>query len=158
MAHPRAWTVVLALAVLGCGGTTGMATEAAPASDGLAIRLESVATGLGAPLGLTEPDDGTGRRFVIDQVGRIYILDDGGLSSDPFLDISDRIIELTPEYDERGLLGLAFHPDYANNGRFFVYYSAQLRDEAPDNWDHTSHVSEFRVSDDPDRADDIQLG
>lgn len=125
----------------------------APASEGLAIRLESVATGLSAPLGLTEPDDGTGRRFIIDQPGRVHILDEGGMSSEPFLDISDRIVELNPEYDERGLLGLAFHPGYADNGRFFVYYSAEARQDAPEGWDHTSHISEFKVSDDPDRAD-----
>ncbi|HSJ54794.1 MAG TPA: PQQ-dependent sugar dehydrogenase, partial [Anaerolineae bacterium] len=70
------------------------------------------------------------------------------------LDLSDRMVELNPGYDERGLLGLAFHPDYANNGRFFVYYSAPLREGAPADWNHTSHVSEFAVSqDNPDLAD-----
>jgi glucose/arabinose dehydrogenase len=49
---------------------------------------------------------------------------------------------------------MAFHPDYAENGRFYVYYSAPLREAAPDDWDHTSHLSEFLVSeDDPDVAD-----
>jgi hypothetical protein len=52
------------------------------------------------------------------------------------------------------LLGLAFHPDYANNGRFFVYYSAPLAEGAPKGWNHTSHISEFTVSaDNPDVAD-----
>ena len=119
------------------------------------IRLESVATGLGAPVYVAEPDDGTGRLFIVDQVGRIHVLGaDGDLRGTPFLDLSDRIVDLEEGYDERGLLGLAFHPDYADNGRLFVYYSAPAREEAPDGWDHTSRVAEFRVSpDDPDRAD-----
>ena len=65
---------------------------------------------------------------------------------EPFLDLRDRIVELRPEFDERGLLGLTFHPEFADNGRFYVYYSAPLRDEAPDDWNHTAHVSEFRVT------------
>jgi glucose/arabinose dehydrogenase len=58
-----------------------------------------------------------------------------------------------PFFDERGMLGLAFHPDYVNNGRFFVYYSAPLREEAPDDYNVTSTISEFQVSADPNRAD-----
>ncbi|NJK85753.1 MAG: PQQ-dependent sugar dehydrogenase [Bacteroidales bacterium] len=72
----------------------------------------------------------------------------------PFLDIRDKIIQLNSGYDERGLLGLAFHPEYAENGRFFVYYSAPLRDEAPDWFNHTSVISEFAVSVDNNVADE----
>ena len=154
MATRWVWLVVLVASVLGCDSNpTASADGAASAPKGPAIRLESVADGLTAPIGLTQPDDGTGRRFIIDQPGRIYPLDAGGLSAEPFLDLSDQIVELDPTYDERGLLGLAFHPDYAENGRFFVYYSADLRESAPEGWDHTSHISEFSASDDPDRAD-----
>ena len=63
------------------------------------------------------------------------------------------MVRLAPSYDERGLLGLAFHPDYAHNGRFFVYYSAPLRRGGPGGWDNTIHLSEFKVSSDPNRAD-----
>jgi glucose/arabinose dehydrogenase len=152
MATRRAWLVVLALFVIGCG-TKAAAPGGATPSEGLAIRLESVASGLAAPIGLTQPDDETGRRFLIDQPGQIHILDEGGLIAEPFLDLSSQIVELDPNYDERGLLGLAFHPEYAENGRFFVYYSAELRQSAPAAWDHTSHISEFQVSEDSDRAD-----
>jgi hypothetical protein len=61
---------------------------------------------------------------------------------------------LSPGFDDRGLLGLAFHPDYTQNGQFFVYYSAPLREGAPQGFDHTARISEFSVSpQDPDRAD-----
>jgi hypothetical protein len=119
------------------------------------LELQSVAEGLTAPVHLTEPPDGSGRLFVVDQVGLVRIIDaDGTLVTDPFLDVRDRMTTLRESFDERGLLGLAFHPDYAANGRFFVYYSGPLRAEADQEWDHTAHISEFAVSeDDPYRAD-----
>ncbi len=121
---------------------------------GLELDLELVAEGLISPHFLTSPP-GDDRRFVVDQVGTIHVLEaDGTLRDEPFLDVSDRLVVLRETYDERGLLGLAFHPDYADNGRFFVYYSAPLRDEGPDRWDHTDHLAEFSVShDDAHRAD-----
>lgn len=84
---------------------------------------------------------------------KIRIIKGGSLQEEPFLDITDKVIELRERYDERGLLGLAFHPDYASNGRFFVYYSAPLWPDAPDDWDHTNVVAEYRVSNDPMKAD-----
>jgi glucose/arabinose dehydrogenase len=141
---------VFALCLLGCDQDATTSTNADAPPQGPEVRLVSVAEGLTAPIGLTQPDDGSGRRFVIDQPGRIYVLGGGDA---PFIDLSNKIVELETDYDERGLLGLAFHPDYAENGRFFVYYSAELREGAPEGWDHTSHISEFTVSDDPDRAD-----
>jgi glucose/arabinose dehydrogenase len=119
------------------------------------IQLEQIADGLTAPVDLDAPDDGSGRLFITDQIGLIYVIDsEDNRLENPFLDLRNRLVNLNPNYDERGLLGLAFHPDYAENGRFFVYYSALLRPEAPGGFDHTSLVSEFRVSDaDPNRAD-----
>jgi glucose/arabinose dehydrogenase len=126
--------------------------SAAPAVE---VGLELVADGLAQPLALISPPDDA-RRFVVEQTGRIRILmPDGRLLDQPFLDVADRLIELEPDLDERGLLGLAFHPAFADNGRFYVYYSAPLRPETPHpDWNHTSHVSEFRVArDTPNRAD-----
>lgn len=119
------------------------------------VALELVAEGLTAPVTMATAKDGTGRLFVVDQAGLIRILrPDGTLAPEPFLDVRDRLVEFRPDFDERGLLGLAFHPDYARNGRFFVYYSAPLREQAPDDFNVTSRIAEFRVSaDDPDRAD-----
>jgi glucose/arabinose dehydrogenase len=69
------------------------------------------------------------------------------------MDLRDRMVSLDPGYDERGLLGLAFHPDYSKNGRLFVLYSAPLRAEAPAGFDYTTHISEFAVSDEsPNRV------
>lgn len=117
--------------------------------------LELVAENLTHPLMLAEPPDESGRRFVVDQTGQIWIITaDGKRLETPFLNIADSLVQLNQHYDERGLLGLAFHPQYSQNGRFFVFYSAPLREQAPDNFDHTNRISEFRVSDDnPDRAD-----
>ena len=115
--------------------------------------LEEVASGFASPVSMAVPNDGTGRLFIVDQIGRIYIIDNTDtLLATPFLDISDRLVTLNTGGDERGLLGLAFHPDYATNGRFFVYYSAPLRDGGTGS--HTNQVSEFQVDPgDPNLAD-----
>lgn len=130
------------------GTETASPTATDPAvSDASAVSLELVADGLTSPVEMTTPGDGSGRLFVVEQTGTVRVADaDGQLLEEPFLDVGDRLVELDEGYDERGLLGLAFHPDYAENGRFYVYYSAPLAEGAPDDWDHTSHVSEFTVS------------
>jgi glucose/arabinose dehydrogenase len=127
----------------------------ASAAAAVEVGLELVADGLAQPLALVSPP-GDGRRFIVEQTGRIRILmPDGRVLAEPFLDVSERLVELEPDLDERGLLGLAFHPDFAENGRFYVHYSAPLRPEAPrPDWNHTSHISEFQVPrGSPDRAD-----
>jgi glucose/arabinose dehydrogenase len=131
--------------------TVALAGGAAPVraqeADSPAVGLRLVAEGFTSPVALVEAPDGSGRRFVVDQAGVIRILTAGGsLVPEPFLDLRSRIVPLMPAFDERGVLGLAFHPGYAGNGRFFVYYSAPLRPGAPAGYDHTARVSEFRVS------------
>ncbi len=122
--------------------------------EGAEVRLVLFADGFTAPLMVVEPPDDSRRIFVVDQPGWVWVVDrDGQVDRTPFLDLSAQILDIEASYDERGLLGLAFHRDFASNGRFFVYYSAPLADGAPDDWDHTSYVSEFVVSDDPNRAD-----
>lgn len=122
---------------------------------GIQVGADLVAEGLTAPVGLVSPDDRTGRLFVVDQIGVIRIIDENGTLSDkPFLDLRENIVEIQEDLDERGLLGLAFHPDFEENGRFFVYYSGPLAEGAPEGWNHTSYISEFNVSgDDPNIAD-----
>ena len=119
----------------------------APAAAQPQAALTLVADGFTHPLALAEAPDDTGHLFVVDQTGQIWIVtEDGTRLGTPFLDIRDRMIELNHGYDERGLLGLAFHPDYASNGRFYVFYSVPLRESAPDGFDHTNRLSEFHVS------------
>ncbi|HUH79092.1 MAG TPA: PQQ-dependent sugar dehydrogenase [Methanoregula sp.] len=119
------------------------------------IGLQSVAAGFDAPMMVVSPDDGSGRLFVVDQIGVIRIIRaDGTLAPEPFLDLRDRMVPLSSLYDERGLLSLAFHPDFRNDSRVYVYYSAPLRPGAPSGWSCTNRLSEFRVSPaDPDKID-----
>lgn len=118
------------------------------------VRLKLVADGFQAPMEFISAADGTGRMFAVDQTGVVKIVTaDGKLLDEPFLDISDQMVEISPSYDERGLLGLTFHPNYAQNGRLFVFYSAPLREEAPSGWSCTNRLSEFQVSaDDPNKV------
>src|SRR5687768_7228413 len=119
------------------------------------VRLQLVAEGFTSPVALIDPADGTPRLFVVDQVGVIWIISEGKRIEKPFLDLHAHVVELNSFYEERGLLGLAFHPDFATNGRIYVSYSAPLQAGlSPDEWDHTTLVSEFTVSeDDPNQAD-----
>ena len=89
--------------------------------DPAAIRLraEVVTGGLASPLLVTNAGDGSGRLFVVEQAGRIRIVRDGRLVGEPFLDIAGRI----SSGGERGLLGLAFHPGFPDDPRFFVDYT-----------------------------------
>lgn len=124
-------------------GTTGVPGSTDPNLPPLqGVTLELVFDGLRQPLALTAPS-GDDRLFVVQRVGVIRILDESRQMLDPaFLDITDRVLA---GGIEQGLLGLAFHPDYANNGRFFVYYTDK---------EGRRQLSEFQVtSTDPNRAD-----
>jgi glucose/arabinose dehydrogenase len=102
------------------------------------LTLQTVATGLSAPVFLTSPP-GDPRLFVVEQPGGIKIVQGGSVST--FLDITGKVAF----GGERGLLGLAFHPGYSSNGRFFVHYTRQS--------DGDVVVEEYRVSADPNRAE-----
>ena len=93
---------------------------------------------------ITQPKGETDRLFVLNQKGMIYIIRNGLTLKTPFINISDRVHgSLTPGSEE-GLLGLAFHPDYNNNGYFYLNYV---------NKNDSSIVSRFSVSKDPNIAD-----
>jgi glucose/arabinose dehydrogenase len=106
------------------------------------LRLELVTDGLDQPIGITNAGDGSGRLFVHERGGRIMVIEaDGSLRAEPFVDLSSRVLS----GGERGLLGLAFHPRFEENGRLFVHYS---RDG-----DGATVVSELRASSDHATAD-----
>ncbi|WP_332862824.1 PQQ-dependent sugar dehydrogenase [Janthinobacterium svalbardensis] len=99
-------------------GATASAGVTYTATAPLALALQEVASGLDAPIFLTAPP-GDSRLFIVERPGRIRVLQNGNLLATPFLDISP----LTTTNGERGLLSLAFHPQYASNGYFFIYYT-----------------------------------
>ena len=96
-------------------------------------------SGLERPVDL-QPD-GSGRLFIIEKAGRIRIVENDQLLATPFLDTTDRVGN---NGNEQGLLGLAFHPQYAQNGRFFVNYTDTRGDTV---------LARFQVSSDPNLAD-----
>lgn len=122
-----------------------------------AVTLELIADNLVSPLGVVAAPDHTKRLFIIDQIGKIWIVDkDGNKLPAPFMDVSSMMVTLNTRYDERGLLGFAFHPDYRSNGRFFIYYTLPPRAGGPApgaTWNNLSRISEFKVSADPNMAD-----
>jgi glucose/arabinose dehydrogenase len=147
------FVLVVGLVVVPGAGAGAGAQNGTGGPPSATLRL--VADGLTSPVTLVPANDRSGRLFIVDQAGTIRILrPNGTLAPEPFLDLRDRLVELMPDFDERGVLGLAFHPRFADNGRLFVYYSAPLRPEAPDGSNVTSRISEFRVSAaDPNRVD-----
>ena len=132
---------------------------AAPAQSQVKVKLQEVASGLTHPLAMVSIPDDSGRMAVIEQHGVVRIIDNKGrLLPDPFLNIEGKIVGLHAFFDERGILGLAFHPNYKENGKFYLAYSVPLRAFAELDrrlwWSHTNLVSEFQVSKaDPNKAD-----
>jgi glucose/arabinose dehydrogenase len=119
-----------------------------PAVPGVDLQL--VVDGLMSPIGVVGVADNTNRKFIIDQAGKIWIVDAGNNKlATPFMDVTSMMVSLNPGYDERGLLGLAFHPSYQSNGRFYIYYQLPPRAGGPaggGTWDNLSRISEFKVS------------
>jgi glucose/arabinose dehydrogenase len=81
--------------------------------------------GLEMPVGLAHAGDGSGRLFVVEKAGRIRVLENRSLLPTSLLDIADRV---GSEQSEQGLLGLAFHPGFAENGLFYVNYTDRQGD------------------------------
>jgi len=139
--------------------TAALLSFTAPATAQVEIKLVEVASGLTHPLAMVTIPDGSGRKAVIEQHGLVRIIDERGrLRPEPFIDVSAKLPNLRPYFDERGLLGIAFHPNYRENGKFYLAYSVPLRSKLFERkvwWSHTNVVAEYTVSkDDPNVADD----
>jgi glucose/arabinose dehydrogenase len=135
MLRGLAATAALLLLAAGLPATVSAGPSATPIA--LAVR----ATGLTNPVFVTSAPDGSGRLFIVEQGGRIKILKNGSVLPTPFLTVSYAVMGGS----EQGLLGLAFHPSYKTNGKFYVDYT---------NADGTSVVREYqRSATNPDLAD-----
>jgi len=108
------------------------------------IALEPLVSGLARPVAITHAGDGSGRLFITLQAGQIVIFDGLQILPTPFLDITDLVIPIGGLGDERGLLSVAFHPNYVTNGYFYVNYV---------NTNNDTVVARYTVSADPNVAD-----
>ena len=131
-----AWKITLLLGLL----LLAACASSANAQTGTEIELEPTTSNLSQPTSVTHAGDGSERLFVTQKGGELVVLEGGEVLSQPFLDLSD----IVTTNSERGLLDVAFHPNYEENGRFFVHYSDASGDTV---------ISEYSVSDDPSVAD-----
>ncbi|KAM6912815.1 HHIP-like protein 2 [Xenentodon cancila] len=108
----------------------------------LQLCLTEVANNLRNPVLMLHSGDDTHRMFIAEQVGFVWVyLHDGTRLEQPFLDMSGEVLTTPRIGDERGFLGMAFHPKYRDNGRFFIYYSIQVNGMV-----ENIRISEMRVS------------
>ena len=130
------------VAFASCNDSTGPGGGGGgPLPPGLTLALNPfVTSGLTAPVFLTQPLD-DGRIFVVEQPGRIRLIKDGVLQTTPFLDITSRVLY----GGERGLLSVAFHPQYATNHFFYVYFTTQTNGDI--------RIERFTATANPDVAD-----
>jgi len=127
------------------GITAALVVGGSVASPEAAITLVPVLTGLAAPIFVTNARDGSDRLFVVEQGGIIKVLQPGNTTPTVFLDITSTVLS----GGERGLLGLAFHPQFSSNRRFFVNYTRKP--------DGATVIAEYQVSPgDPNLADSTE--
>jgi glucose/arabinose dehydrogenase len=131
---------VAMLAISAChSDATGPGDGSLP--PGLTLKLDPfITSGLSAPVFLTQPLN-DGRIFVVEQAGRIRVIRNGVLQTTPFLDISSRVLG----GGERGLLSVAFHPQYATNHFFYVYFTTQTNGDI--------RIERFTTTSNPEVAD-----
>ncbi len=145
--------LTLALLVAACSVLSARAAHAQHLWPEISLAL--VEDGFMLPVHIAMPDDGSNRLFVVEKAGRIQIIQDGAKLPTPFLDINDRV---GYSCNECGLLSVAFPPDYAENGYFFVYYTTKTSVIEPDqpgeaDGEYDAVLARFWVSDDPNSAD-----
>src|SRR5438477_2661434 len=112
-----------------------------------AVQLTPVVSGLTNPVFVTHAHDATGRLFIVEKAGRIKVLQPGSTTPTVLLDIHTKVVDGAPP-SEQGLLGLAFHPNYPIDPRFYVYYTRT----APAPTDFELVIAQYAVSADPNVA------
>jgi len=133
----------LSLAALaGCSTSDSTPTPSQGALRGLELTGEAVAADMRAPVDVAVPRSEA--YFVADQFGELRYFDGANTAPAALTDLTDRMAD---PGGEKGLLGIALHPDYDGSGRMYVRYSAPLRDRMPSNYSHTFVLSEFDVAD-----------
>jgi len=141
-------TVAVAAVMLAVADTRAAGQDFAQSttSRGLTPQLQPVLSGLSSPLYVTNAKDGSNRLFIVEQGGIIKVLHPGSTTPTVFLNITPIVLS----GGEQGLLGLAFHPQYATNRRFFVNYTRQT--------DGATVIAEYKVSaGNPDVADTAEV-
>ena len=122
-------------------------------ADGtIGISTAEVASGFSAPLKAVKAPGINGSLFVVEQTGKIFRVDLETGEKTLFHDVGSELVDFQDDFDERGLLGLAFHPNYASNGLFYTYHSGpsdvgSLTFTALQSPNHRSVVTAFRASD-----------
>jgi glucose/arabinose dehydrogenase len=139
----RAATATLGAALMLAITQPALAADADASSN---IGLKLITEGIGAPMALAPFVDGSGRMLLAEQNGVIHLLDrDGKRAEQLLLDLRPKMVTINKGMEERGLLGLALHPQFNSNRKFYAVYSAPKRDSAPEKWDHTERLSEFKA-------------
>jgi glucose/arabinose dehydrogenase len=121
------------------------------------IELQTTLTGITSPMQWLSANDGTGRMFLVEQTGKIKIFNNGSLNATPFLDVSSRLVTLSPGYDERGFLSMTFHPGFSNPSspgfrKIYTYTSEPVAGAADFTvpmtgaFNHQSVIAEWQVS------------
>ena len=119
---PELLGITLSAVLCGCSGNSSTVMPPTSPPSSATFELVPVASGFASPEDLQQPNDGSGRLFVVEQSGRIQIIDStGAREASPFLDVTGRSGFVSG--GETGLLGLAFHPVYSQNGKFYVNYT-----------------------------------
>ncbi|WP_227380449.1 PQQ-dependent sugar dehydrogenase [Haladaptatus halobius] len=146
-----------AAGLAGCGQPTGRntqpnttstsETETTTGTPPNSVGLRTLASGMQAPLDVAFAP-GADRRYIAEQTGVVHLHGPNGLRDEPFLDLRDTV----EAGGEMGLLGIALHPNFAENRRLFVRYSSQARSGTPPTYSHTFVLSEFVTTEDGKRA------
>lgn len=115
------------------------------------VSLQMITNQVQSPVAFGVPGDGSGRLFICQKEGKVWMIKNGTLVTRPFLDVSTQLVPVNRGYDERGLLGIAFHPNFKSTHTFYVYYSVPSNASGSD---HKGMLAEYRISaNDPDVAD-----